>query len=252
MDVPEGYRSRRRTDLEDDELKVVWIELHLRKKTILIRNMYHPPNAGLNSIDLLDSMLNRVISEGKEFILMGDLNCNLLKLHQSSVSDKLTMVAEEHNLIHLISEPTRITNHSQSLIDVIFTYSSEIFSSAGTSVFTSSDHMMVYGEFAESSPVHATVSRVRSFKQCNMDNLLSDLESAPWQIMELADDIDEKWESWEKLFFDVDSYIRGTYHSQRTCVSNGSRELHHLYYNIPVKTYLQHWDGIQNMITGFH
>ena len=203
MDVPEGYRSRRRTDLEDDELKVVWIELHLRKKTILIRNMYHPPNAGLNSIDLLDSMLNRVISEGKEFILMGDLNCNLLKLHQSSVSDKLTMVAEEHNLIHLISEPTRITNHSQSLIDVIFTYSSEIFSSAGTSVFTSSDHMMVYGEFAESSPVHATVSRVRSFKQCNMDNLLSDLESAPWQIMELADDIDEKWESWEKLFFDV-------------------------------------------------
>jgi len=148
-------------------------------------------------------MLDRVVSEGKEFILMGDLNCNLLKSHRSSVSDKLTMVAEEHNLIQLISEPTRITNHSQSPIDVIFTSSSEIFSSAGTSVFISSDHMMVYGEFAESSPVHATVSCVRSFKKCNMDNLLSVLESAPWQIMEVADDIDEKWESWKRLFFDV-------------------------------------------------
>jgi len=59
------------------------------------------------------------------------------------------------------------------------------------------------GSFAESSPVHATVSHVRSFKKCNMDNLLSDLESAPWQITEVADDIDEKWESWKKLFFDV-------------------------------------------------
>lgn len=160
--------------------------------------MCRPPNAGLNPIDLLDSMLDRVVSEGKEFILMGDLNCNLLKSHQSSVSDKLTMVAEEHNLlIQLISEPTRITNHSQSLIDIIFASSSEIFSSAGTSVFTLSDHMMVYGEFAESSPVHATVSCVRTFKKCNMDKLL---EPAPWQIMEVVDDIDEKRELWKRLF----------------------------------------------------
>ena len=69
--------------------------------------------------------------------------------------------------------------------------------------FLNAPEMMVYGEFAESSPVHATVLRVRSFKKCNMDNLLSDLESAPWQILEVTDDIDEKWESWKKLFFDV-------------------------------------------------
>ena len=43
--VPKRCRSKSRLDLEDDEIECVWVELRLNKRTILMGNMYRPPNA---------------------------------------------------------------------------------------------------------------------------------------------------------------------------------------------------------------
>ena len=49
----------------------------------------------------------------------------------------------------------------------------------------------------------ATVSYTQSFKKCNVDTLRSDLENAAWQLIETFDSVDDEWECWKSLFFDI-------------------------------------------------
>ncbi len=59
---------------------------------------------------------------GKEIIIVGDLNCDVLKPDSSSAIALLNFCASV-NLTQLIKEPTRarVTENSTSLIDVIMT-----------------------------------------------------------------------------------------------------------------------------------
>ena len=110
--VPERCKSKRRLDLEDDEIECVWVEVRLNKMTILLGNMYRPPNADLSVLSNFEAMMERVAAECRDVVLMGDLNINLLA--QSSQSSRLLLITSENNLEQLTSEPTRITDHSQT------------------------------------------------------------------------------------------------------------------------------------------
>ena len=136
-------------------------------------------------------------------VLMGDFNCDMLKPQPSVATRELLTSTEELNMRQLISTPTRVTNHSASLIDLLFTTNPDIFSSVGTASVTGSDHQMIYGECRDKLPFIPTVSYVRSFKRCDVEALLADLCDAPWQVIDAADDIDEKWSTWKTLFLSV-------------------------------------------------
>ena len=61
--VPERCKSKRRLDLEDDEIECVWVEVRLNKMTILLGNMYRPPNADLSVLSNFEAMMERVAAE---------------------------------------------------------------------------------------------------------------------------------------------------------------------------------------------
>ena len=174
-----------------DGIEIVWIEIRLNKKPILLGNIYRAPNADSEVLSSIEVMMERVASECKEVVLMGDLNLNLLI--QSRQADNLLLITSDNNLKQLISEPTRITDHSQTLLDVLFTSNPDLFSATGATEWVGSDHLMIYGECEQKLQVKAEVCLVRSFKKCNKDELLSDLGEAPWQVMHTYDDIDDKW-----------------------------------------------------------
>ena len=201
--VLESYRSRRRSDLEVSDIEIVWIELHFKKNVILLGNVYHPPNFGIESFSKISNMLEIALAEKKEVVLMGDMNCNLLTTTRSRRADELVLIAEDLHLTQLISEPTRITEHSQSLIDVLFTSNPDLFSSTGTVAFTGSDHLMVYGECSENVKSSPKVSFARSFKKCDTNALLSDLDGAPWHLIDMFDCLDDKWDYWRVLFLGI-------------------------------------------------
>ena len=101
----------RRNDLEEDEVEILWVEVRMNQRTLLLGNMYRPPNTTSSVLDSLELTQERAVSERKEVILLGDFNLNLL-VH-STETDRLLQVNEHNNLKQLISAPTRITNHSQ-------------------------------------------------------------------------------------------------------------------------------------------
>lgn len=149
------------TDLEYETVEALWVEVHLKKNTLFLCNIYHPPKSDLTVFDQFSDMLERASSEGKEDVVIGDMNCNLLV--RNSLSERLLLITDENNMSQLISQPTRIISHSQTLIDVLFCSNPTNFSTSGTVAFTGSDRL-IYGERAERPKVPSTV---KSSKKCN-------------------------------------------------------------------------------------
>ena len=196
--ISASLQSQRRPDLEVEGVEVIWVELHVHTKSILLGSMYHPPNADNEVLDSLAGMLDLVERESKEMVIMGDLNCAMHGPSHSPDATNLLHITEEHNL----TEPTRVTNHSESLIDLLLTSNPSIFSSSGTAPLLGSDHLMIFGESCGRVALKATVSYMRNYKKCEVKTLLSDLGNAPWQVMDTFDDID-KWTYWNNLFLSV-------------------------------------------------
>ena len=134
---------------------------------------------------------------------MGDLNCDLLGSNHSTAATNLLLITEEHNLTQMITEPTCITNHSETLINILFTTNLNILSSVGTAPLLGSDHLMIFGVCYGKVALQSTVLYVRNYKKCNFDILLSDLSNAPWPVMDIFDDIGDKWIDWKDLFLSI-------------------------------------------------
>ena len=64
---------------------------------------------------------------------MGDFNCNLASPQPHIKTVLLTNIVDIYNLYQLIDSPTRITNTSSTLIDVIFTHFQNNIVSTGVS-----------------------------------------------------------------------------------------------------------------------
>ena len=135
--VSYSCRSWRRFDLENSDVEAVWVELCVVSHPVLLCVVYHSPSSDTGVFNCIANMLELAAKEKKEVILMGDLNVNLLGA--GSLVSALSLIIEEFCLTQMISEPTRVTPISKSLIDVLFTTHPDLFVSSGTFPFSNSD-----------------------------------------------------------------------------------------------------------------
>ena len=125
---------------------------------------YRPPGASWAVIERICEMFEVATQEGKEMVVMGDFNCNVL--HPDSCTQELMLAADICNLKQLITT-TCITSNSESLIDLLLVTHLDRFLQVGCLEVTDSDHLMVFGVYSEAVKVMShCVKKVRSFKKC--------------------------------------------------------------------------------------
>ena len=195
--------GKRRLDLENDELEALWFEIKVSKCSILVCNLYRPPSSTVVYWSVLRDMLESAASEGKELILLGDFNCNVSGRHPQQTG--LADLATEINMSQLIAEPTRVTETSNTTIDLQFsTNASQFVQSGCVHTFVHSDHHMIYGVLkAKVTRSRSVYQEVRCLAKCNVDDLLTDLATAPWSLADSCEDVDDMWECWKQFFFHV-------------------------------------------------
>lgn len=94
---------------------------------------------------ILENCIQRAAAKGKEVIVTGDLNCDLLPSKTILKGCKqLKMLFKSENLSQLITQPTRITKHSKTLLDVMITNNPVNIRNSWVLVLSFSDHEMVY------------------------------------------------------------------------------------------------------------
>ena len=75
---------------------------------------------------------------------MGDLNCDMIATRYDNDTCKLMSITDVYGLQQLITEPTRVTLTSSTLIDVIYTNFLDKIVCLGVCHVSISDHSMVF------------------------------------------------------------------------------------------------------------
>ena len=105
------------------DLESVFIEIiQKNSKNMIVGCIYRHPRMQHNEFNekYLKPFSEKLVSENKEVILLGDFNIDLLKCDSNkNVSDFLDIIYST-NLVPNITSPTRLTSRSQTLIDNIF------------------------------------------------------------------------------------------------------------------------------------
>ena len=153
----------------------------------------------LNQTKQLYLAMELFSSRSNNMIIVGDLNCDF-----NSTSPCLTRLGEIMNLFNLnqiVSEATRTTSNSSSLIDVILTNNLTIHSDCRVIPCAISDHDFIYTslKFKIARQSHVEKS-FRNFKNFDCQDFLSDLDEVNWSILEDVNDPEIAWNIWYYLF----------------------------------------------------
>ena len=132
------------------DLNVVNLEnliIEIRKpnsKPFLIATWYRPHGSPTELFSSFESFIDKLDSLDLEYYLLGDFNCNLASPTPDVNTPYLLEISDLYGLKQLINEPTRITESSSTLIDLIYTNYTDRVSCSGVSHIGISDHSLAY------------------------------------------------------------------------------------------------------------
>ena len=89
----------------------------------------------------LNKLLENISKEQKSIFLLGDFNVNLLNYNEHNQTNEFLDSLASNSFIPLILQPTRITSHSNTLIDNIFSNVIDPDITSGNLTATISDHL---------------------------------------------------------------------------------------------------------------
>ena len=105
------------------------------------------------------------------------------------------------NLTQVIDMPTRITQFSKSLIDVIITDNTHLIRETQIIPHSISDHDLIIATLQlkkpRPKPFYITT---RSFKHYNKVAFLEDISNAPWSVIDAFDNVEDKLYTFNSLF----------------------------------------------------
>ena len=130
------------TEISPSGFHQLWMQIQYRNlKSILLSTVYCPPDCSMTCFE--DEFLEKhtlALTHGKEVIMIGHLNCDILK--NSPESRVFRNLCSSLNLTQLITSPTRVTSQSSTLIDVIMTTNTALVAKSGVMENHISDQLL--------------------------------------------------------------------------------------------------------------
>nr|CAH7733641.1 unnamed protein product [Callosobruchus chinensis] len=192
-----------------DDIEQLFIKVVFRKCVFVIGVVYKPPLVNYKHfIDSLETSLTIAAAYSENIICIGDVNVNFLDnnclptIYFNSMLNSLEMS-------QMITEPTRITLQSESLIDVLLSNCNTLVETTFVDSVSFSDHDCVCGILnCEKPTIEPKIITYRDFKNFNEDEFINDLNNANLDSIFYIYDIDEKVNSFcEMLLRIFDKHI---------------------------------------------
>ena len=134
-----------REDLVPSRLEMVCAEINRpHGKSFLVCTRYSPPNSDMNLFNECEIFFQRCDTESRELILVGDLNCNVSKVSLDPHTRQLSFLCSLYQIDQLIDTPTRVTDTSATMIDLVLTNVKENIHASGVIHLGISDHSLIY------------------------------------------------------------------------------------------------------------
>ena len=151
--------------------------------------LYRHPNGSFETfMDYVNSTVEKIHQENKLCLNMGDFNVDLLRIDSHPGSENFINTLGSFFFQPHILQPTRVTDHSSTLIDNIFFNSIEHFIISGNLVYDLTDHLpnfIILNKFS-SLPSSVKVYK-RDYFKFNQASLISEIQTVDWQIVFTSD-----------------------------------------------------------------
>ena len=191
------------TLMNTGKIETLWLDLSYPKsKSFLFGCVYRPPNCTSEDLELFEHQVEAAQSQCGSIILAGDFNIDLL---QTKDSQKLEHMRKAFDLTQLISEPTRVTTNSCTLIDHIWVNTSEKKFTKVSKVITTglSDHDAVYFNRKRRHGVAAN-GRVKTIFYRNLRNFDTEafreqVTNANWNTVYNSTTVDEALDHFQEI-----------------------------------------------------
>ena len=145
------YKLLNECKLSDPEtIESLFVEITVpHGKKIILGFVYRLPNQNTALfLDKFNDILSRISKDNKQCYVMGDFNLDLVQYNHHTPTQEFIDTLFSHAFIPLISNPTRLTSYSATLIDNIFTNNLSQNVLNGIVLNDLSDHLPVFAYFS--------------------------------------------------------------------------------------------------------
>ena len=130
----------------EGDFESLWMEIkNNEKKNIICGCIYRHTNTdSVQFIEYIESTLSKTDCNKLEVFLMGDFNIDLLQYDSITISNDFINSMTTHSFLPYILQPSRVTGHSATLMDNIFSNVTDIESVSGNLTSLISDHFIQF------------------------------------------------------------------------------------------------------------
>ena len=132
---------------------------------------------------------------GTEIMVTGDLNADFLPGSSCPEGRALMDLCNSLNISQLVTQPTRTTDTSLTLIDVALTTNKSFLTRCDINISAVADHCLVAVTFN----LKASCIFIRSYKNYNSELFRRDLMCVPFHIFNIFDDFDDQVDVFNKF-----------------------------------------------------
>jgi hypothetical protein len=198
-----------RNDLMPSDLEIIVLEIKCgNAKPFIVINWYRTPKSHMNLFNSFSNVLQIVENEGKDIVVIGDINCNLLADEFCCYTRKMIDVCESFNLTQLITKPTRVTEKSKSLLDHIYVSDHNSVKNSGVIYSGVSDHDIVFVSCGKikintNHANHHKYKVGRNYTNLDDESFLNEMYSVNWDSIYTCNDVNVCIDRFETLFRSV-------------------------------------------------
>ena len=160
----------------------------------------------------LNNLLEKTSKEQKSIFLLEDFNVNLLNYNEHNETNEFLDSLASNSFISLILQPTRITSHSDTFIDNIFSNAIDPDIISGDVTATISDHLPqvtiipnMFGNISDKK----SKNYERDWSKFDRENFILDYFSVDWEDLLKIDELNI--DNSTSIYLDKSNMLLDTY-----------------------------------------
>ena len=167
---------------EIDKFEICAIEVVLNKVKVCVISAYKSPSTDYKVFSQVFDSLQFLVSKYRHVVMLGDLNIDYLKREEARYKFFSSEIVECLGLTQIVTKPTRITQFTKSLIDLILVSSPKNVKFWDvTNCPFHADHELIYMSYNfKKEKFSPKVISKREMKNFSSEDFLNKLDFAPW------------------------------------------------------------------------